>query len=226
MTLNWAIFESISVGASAIVGVLTLAGYLHQQRSEIRKKKILSWQQTIIHSLFQKSSKTWHSFDDIKRDYRSEATAKNKDFGHIDLDEESLRNILISMMSSRIIDQKGGDMYCLSTISEDSMNSSMQNLINPLIGHFLESVQSPSSPPNIIGSIIKSRFDDEKIANSTLISTIAEQNEKLTISDVVLRTSKQTGLDQTYIHAEVLKLVSTGVVSLESDRLSIPNLGA
>lgn len=226
MTWDWAIFESASVGTSAIAAVLTFVGYIQQQRTEIKRKKILSWQQTIIHSLFQKSSNIWHSFDDIKRDYRSEATAKKKDFGYIDLDEESLRNILISMMSSRIIDQKGGDMYCLATLSEDSMNSSMQSFMGPLFSKLLELSPNITSSPDSIGTLIKSKIDDEQLATVTILSTIAEQNNRLTMSDVVLKTSKQTGLDQTYVQAELIKLISNRTVSSNDNHLSIPNLEA
>jgi hypothetical protein len=194
------------VGASSL-----LLFYIDRRKNETKEHN-LSWQQTVIHHIFQRSSNRWLSFDEIKREYRSEATAGPISVTATELSDEALRRILIRMVSSRVIDQKGGDKYCLSALSEESLEFSMRDAMTSLI-----SAIGPGGAVNSelnqtivdkFATIASRKIETEEMIENYTVNIIFENQGKLRISDLVLRVSKMMSMESEFVQATLIKIMA------------------
>ena len=115
MTLAEIYYVSVSISA-----VAATAAFIIAMVSQSRQRRILSiqkWQRAVVQQICQSKDQSF-SFEEIGQRYRNEAVAYREfDLSGNDLSPQTLRLILMQMITDRIIIQDGGDKYRAATSS-------------------------------------------------------------------------------------------------------------
>jgi hypothetical protein len=97
-----------------IVGVAGFVFAIVKHFGEVRDKNVREWQKVIVQKLLQKYGGTELTFDRIKELYRTEAQAfEGEKLSKSDISEDSLRRVLVELVSTGIAAQGTGDHYSL-----------------------------------------------------------------------------------------------------------------
>jgi hypothetical protein len=191
--VNWAAFEAISVAASAIVASGAFVISLIASSKRRRQTEVQAWQRTVIHSVLHRHGDTELSFDQIKNEYRSEATAYGDHaLTSEDLSDSRLRQILMWMIGERILDQNIGDHYVLQ-LSEPH---SPKKLVAALVSGITPLAQEQS----------QKAVDDAKVVDG-VYSFVFENNFKLPIAEIALQLAGPLGADAGRIRTILVRLV-------------------
>jgi hypothetical protein len=219
--MDWAAIESVSVSLSLIVAAITLIIGVRGEAARRKRERIIMWQQSVIHSIFQRAALKWLTFNEIVQKYRSEASANIKDrIGSNELTEEALRSILVRMVSSRVIDQRGGDEYSLLTVHDPKMEAMPDRLLS-----VLGAVSSRfGAAQGALSDTMQEFFADEQALRDNLINTVAESSS-MTQADLTSVLSQSTSFPASRIRAQIVSMISDGKLVLDEDGLvSIPGI--
>jgi hypothetical protein len=102
------IIDAFSAFATACGVIFGLIRYFRaRDDADLRE-----WQKVAIHEILQKERGKWRTFDDLLKDYRSEASARD----HLkkkELSRDVLRRILVELLSAGVIKQDRSDKYAI-----------------------------------------------------------------------------------------------------------------
>jgi hypothetical protein len=118
---------AISLAISAFAGGIAVLKY----RDDLREAQRLRWQKATVQKIFQQHEKIM-TFEKIRTHYRSEAAEMMGGvLGKTDIEEESLRQILVDLCGDSVIVQMGNDNYSVSTYL--SSMEKMQGTTNEML---------------------------------------------------------------------------------------------
>lgn len=237
MESGWSITESIAVSISTVVAALSL---LTAVISGIRKRaadELLSWQQSVVQGVFQKNAEKWLTFDNIMTAYRTEAMAYSR--RRIDpnnLSPEALRRILIRMVSSRVIDQKGGDQYSLLTIHDDRIEQLPDELLQVMKGDFLGAMKDSlrgalsskqQSEAIMAGAdnVVANRLEKYYEIRDSVVIILTEDPNRYRADELISRVLRIIDAEDEFVRAEIYKMIAKYEIVEDNDgRLSVSGI--
>ena len=215
---------------SAAIAAIAFTYSVAVRRRERRDSEILRWQRGIVHSIFQVSRSESLSFDDIIKAYRSEASATPRDFIEPEkLTREALRQILMDLISARVIDQLGNDAYTLNlALGAPEFPQDFAVFIREALQNMESDTKMRTSLANAGGieammdELRKRTFGDMDTANQVL-ALVSDDPSKYAVADLVLKLSKTSGLPSEAIQAQIVRLLTKGELALDgADKLFTP----
>lgn len=113
MSLADVYYVTVSISALAATTAFILS--VVRESRERRRAAIQNWQRAVIQQIFQTVPEAL-SFEEIAQKYRNEAVGyRLYNLRGDDLSPQSLRLILVRMISDQILEQKGQDCYSLNS---------------------------------------------------------------------------------------------------------------
>jgi hypothetical protein len=231
MSIDWTFLAQVSVALSAIVATATFVVKVVGDRGHLRAQKLLDWQETVIHQMFQRSAGPL-TFDEITQRYRSEAAAFTRhDIAKEELTADALRSILIRMVRGRILDQKGSDSYALLRLRDEKDEAFPTDLLN-MFGQFMGGVSGGKSPDAIgvsglfpaVSQMIEQRMGAAWAIEDAVVTLARDEPFKYSVSDLVLHISRRYRIDDDeFVRAAIYKLISGRQIVQDSNgRLGPP----
>ena len=210
--------SDIAVAVSAIVAAFSLVLFVIQDRRTRREREIREWQTAIIYRLFIKRFRDPLPISDILSSYRSEAIAK--EIGSVprsELSEHSLLRILTEMCARRLIEPAEMDTFRLFGSQDAPMPDELGGMMNAL-QQFLGNAKVPGDVLDI-KSLLKDTVDQEMSIYHRAINIVADEPNRYSVSDLVLRLAKELNVEHERVRSKLLAMVRNGNLSEEDGRL-------
>lgn len=199
--MDWSQVQPAAVALSAIVATATFLISVIANWKIRRNDEVRGWQEAVIQGIFQRGKTEELTFGDIQTAYRSEAAVYREiKLTDAELSDGKLRQILVSLIDKRVIEQVTFDRYILAI--------HVQRLI-PKMSDFLD-----------LSSALKSQMtrssEHSEIADK-VVAFIYDNNFKYTLPDVVVRLSTDLQLDVAKLRSVILRLASSESVIIRED---------
>jgi cytochrome P450 len=227
-------YQVFPVSLSAIVAASTLVFAVMSRWREARNARVLEWQRGVVHSIFQKEESQPLSFNRIIQLYRSEASAfSTHKLKPDELSADALRKILIGLVSSRVLDQRGGDNYALHIWSDpqfsETMPSEFLQMLEPVLAAAKADLQIKGKLAGVgnafddmAAELRKRAFGDMDAANE-ILSLVADEPYRFSPSDVVLRVARSKDISADTVKAQVIRMIARGEIQEYEGKLCIPS---
>ena len=105
--------SGIAIAITAIVAVGTFICSVIDHREERRNDRISSWRKVAIHEAFQRSQSNELKISEIQSKLKTEAWDASVDIRKKELSSIEIRELLLEMIASGIVEQNKGDIYNL-----------------------------------------------------------------------------------------------------------------
>jgi hypothetical protein len=209
MTLAEIYYVSVSVSAVAATVAFIIA--MVSQSRERRTLSIQKWQRAVIQQICQSKDQSF-SFEEIGQRYRNEAVAYRQfNLSGDDLSPQTLRLILMQMISDRIIIQEGGDKYRAAT-SSSGIENYKQAMVEVNTMQHAETVgmQQVFMKDMLAGmmSMIPPSIASEGRMSAQVFNLIADEPFRYTVGDLAIKLSKELQIELDTIRGYVTQLLA------------------
>ncbi len=186
MTIDWEVVRSGSVAISAIVACITFVIAVRSAAVKKSADETKNWQKVLITEIFQLGPDKNFSFDDLLSKYRSEASAYQvANLSKSQLSKETLRSILVELVSSRVVEHSAGGnlrLFIEDRYKQQEADFS-DNRMSVLKGMMAEMM------PADIGAVVsqmKQKMEDQIDGGHHVINSVGQSPGKYRLSDLAL----------------------------------------
>jgi hypothetical protein len=204
----------LTVSISAVAAVVTFIISARKDANERRIAAIRKWQRALIQQILQSGSGEL-SFDEILQRYRNEAVAyRQYNLQGDDLSPQSMRLILIEMITQRILEQVGSDRYVLSIPRESikaykEVMSGGQDRMTALSNQALATMLAGMR--DTVPAHIESR---QKIVEE-LLGIVSDEPFRYNVAEVSIRIAQRLQMEVEVVRAQVLQCLALKYVGTD-----------
>ena len=237
MSFDWEFVRGVAIAVSAVVAMLTFVISSLSERRKRRSVDVRQWQKVVIAELFQSKTKGTMTFDEILRSYQAEANEfSNVKLKSGELSRQTLRRILVELVSGGIIEQGEGDNFLLNSFQIHSathraeMEKSFQANMKRSEEFFMSAVMPESrgsmeamsaSLSSVIEKIGSAEGASRKIV-AEIVNRVHESPGKMRASDVILAVSQVTDAPPAVVRLQCNLALSGGVLTEDTEGLLWP----
>ncbi|MCD0416332.1 hypothetical protein LOC51_03825 [Rubrivivax sp. JA1024] len=211
--------QGIAVSLSAIIATITFIVSVVGQIRARRSEGIEKWQRAAVQQIFQ-SSKEPLSFDEIGQKYRNESIAyRHHKLRGEDLAPQTLRLIIMNLVTDQIIIQLSNDNYMLN--SELARINSMRDVF--LAAQTNSATAQTSFMDTMISGmmagmkeVIPTHIAQESQTSSQVFNFIQDEPFKFTVGDMALKVSQTLKLEPDIVRAHIIKLIARKWLTTDS----------
>jgi hypothetical protein len=231
--------RTTAVAISALVAALSLGASAFNQIRARRDKTLSNWRMVVVHQIFEKSPSDELSFDEIVRNFRSEAVAYEKyQIRAGEMSSEVMRSVVLELLSRGVLSQASKNSYVLN---ERANIVKQQQEYGKMMERFISRPESPT--PNIMemmGGLLNSDMmkmsatmsRDYEIRN-VIFRLVAEDPDKYNVSDLAAKVARETDTEYDLVKSRVAQLLGSrnlsadaqGRIGLGPKALSSPAIG-